>query len=107
MTAFFILTIFSKYLLLDAIGDLSFDQSFNQLESGEDHQYVIDFNNAFMLIGLVSVLSVTWLYNPNLFEYLAKHVLVASPLHSIHALPIAQRCILWTSASFLIFSSPG
>ncbi|KAH6676808.1 cytochrome P450 [Halenospora varia] len=41
-----------KFLLLDAIGDLSFDQSFNQLSSGEDHQYVIDFNNAFMLIGL-------------------------------------------------------
>jgi hypothetical protein len=45
----------SKFLLLDAIGDLSFDQSFNQLSSGEDHQYVIDFNNAFMLIGLVSI----------------------------------------------------
>ncbi|KAK5446757.1 hypothetical protein LTS15_009690 [Exophiala xenobiotica] len=42
-----------KYLLLDVVGDLAFDQSFNQLESGEEHQYVIDFNNAFMLIGLV------------------------------------------------------
>ncbi|CZR68102.1 uncharacterized protein PAC_18001 [Phialocephala subalpina] len=41
-----------KYLLLDAVGDLSFDRSFDQLKSGEDHQYVIDFNNAFMLIGL-------------------------------------------------------
>ncbi|KAF8847666.1 cytochrome P450 [Acephala macrosclerotiorum] len=41
-----------KYLLLDAIGDLSFDRSFDQLKSDQDHQYVIDFNNAFMLIGL-------------------------------------------------------
>lgn len=44
----------SKFLMLDAIGDLAFDQSFHQLESGEEHQYVVDFNNAFMLIGLVS-----------------------------------------------------
>ncbi|KAI1860210.1 hypothetical protein JX265_010134 [Neoarthrinium moseri] len=41
-----------KFLMLDAIGDLAFDQSFHQLESGEEHQYVVDFNNAFMLIGL-------------------------------------------------------
>lgn len=41
-----------KHLLLDAIGDIAFNQSFGQLESGEDHQYVTDFNNAFMLIGL-------------------------------------------------------
>lgn len=39
--------------MLDAIGDLAFNQSFHQLESGEEHQYVIDFNNAFTLIGLV------------------------------------------------------
>ncbi|KAH7002481.1 cytochrome P450 [Ilyonectria destructans] len=42
-----------KFLMLDAIGDLAFNQSFHQLEAGEEHQYVIDFNNAFMLIGLV------------------------------------------------------
>ncbi|KAH7129184.1 cytochrome P450 [Dactylonectria macrodidyma] len=41
-----------KFLMLDAIGDLAFNQSFHQLESGEEHQYVIDFNNAFTLIGL-------------------------------------------------------
>lgn len=45
----------SKYLLVDAIGDLALDQGFGQLESGEDHQYMIDFNNAFTLIGLVSL----------------------------------------------------
>ncbi|KAK7709236.1 hypothetical protein SLS57_008771 [Botryosphaeria dothidea] len=44
----------SKYLMLDAVGDIAFNQSFDQLESGHDHQYVIDFNNAFTLIGLVS-----------------------------------------------------
>ncbi|KAE9377619.1 cytochrome P450 [Stipitochalara longipes BDJ] len=44
-----------KYLLLDAISDLSFNRSFDQLKSGKDHQYVIDFNNAFMLIGLTQV----------------------------------------------------
>ncbi|KAL1905731.1 hypothetical protein Sste5344_008537 [Sporothrix stenoceras] len=32
--------------------DLSFNQTFGQVESGEEHQYVKDFNNAFMLIGL-------------------------------------------------------
>jgi len=43
--------------MLDAIGDLAFDQSFNQLESGEEHQYVVDFNNAFTLIGLVRIVT--------------------------------------------------
>lgn len=43
-----------KYLLLDAIGDLAFGESFGQLQTGEEHQYVTDFNRAFMLIGLVS-----------------------------------------------------
>lgn len=43
--------------MLDVIGDLAFNQSFYQLESGEEHQYVIDFNNAFMLIGLVCIIS--------------------------------------------------
>ncbi|KAJ3543133.1 hypothetical protein NM208_g3730 [Fusarium decemcellulare] len=44
-----------KFLMLDAIGDLAFDQSFHQLEAGEEHQYVIDFNNAFTLIGLLLI----------------------------------------------------
>ncbi|CAK7203110.1 hypothetical protein SEUCBS139899_005839 [Sporothrix eucalyptigena] len=38
--------------MLDVIGDLSFNKTFGQVESGEEHQYVKDFNNAFMLIGL-------------------------------------------------------
>lgn len=42
--------------MLDVIGDLAFNQSFHQLESGEEHQYVIDFNNGFMLIGLVCIM---------------------------------------------------
>ncbi|KAJ2890852.1 uncharacterized protein MKZ38_001275 [Zalerion maritima] len=41
-----------KYLLLDTIGDLAFGKSFGQLQTGEEHQYVTDFNRAFMLIGL-------------------------------------------------------
>ncbi|CAK7221341.1 hypothetical protein SEUCBS140593_004538 [Sporothrix eucalyptigena] len=41
-----------KFLMLDVIGDLSFNKTFGQVESGEEHQYVKDFNNAFMLIGL-------------------------------------------------------
>ncbi|PVH69492.1 cytochrome P450, partial [Cadophora sp. DSE1049] len=42
-----------KFLMLDVIGDLALGQTFKQLETGEEHQYAIDFNNAFMLIGLV------------------------------------------------------
>jgi hypothetical protein len=43
----------SKFLMLDTVGDLALNQSFDQLVTGEEHQYVVDFNNAFMLIGLV------------------------------------------------------
>ncbi|UPL02936.1 hypothetical protein LCI18_013870 [Fusarium solani-melongenae] len=53
------LFMYFKFLMLDAIGDLAFDQSFHQLESGEEHQCVVDFNNAFMLIGLQTTFS--WL----------------------------------------------
>ncbi|KAF5974370.1 benzoate 4-monooxygenase cytochrome P450 [Fusarium coicis] len=41
-----------KFFMLDVIGDLALNKSFGQVTSGKDHQYVIDFNNAFMLIGL-------------------------------------------------------
>jgi hypothetical protein len=40
--------------MLDVIGDLALNKSFGQVTSGKEHQYVVDFNNAFMLIGLVS-----------------------------------------------------
>ncbi|KAH7225204.1 cytochrome P450 [Fusarium oxysporum] len=43
-----------KFFMLDVIGDLALNKSFGQVTSGKDHQYVVDFNNAFMLIGLVS-----------------------------------------------------
>ncbi|GKT46108.1 tryptamine 4-monooxygenase [Colletotrichum spaethianum] len=46
------LFLYLKFLMLDTIGDLAFGQSFHQLESGQEHQYCIDFNNAFMVIGL-------------------------------------------------------
>lgn len=42
-----------KFLLLDAIADLALGESFGQLQSGKEHQYVTDFNKAFMVIGLV------------------------------------------------------
>jgi hypothetical protein len=45
----------SKLLLLDAISDLAFDEPFGQMETGAEHPYVVDFNNSFMLIGLVGV----------------------------------------------------
>jgi hypothetical protein len=41
--------------MLDVIGDLALNKSFGQVTSGKEHQYVVDFNNAFMLIGLVSI----------------------------------------------------
>ncbi|EGU87694.1 hypothetical protein FOXB_01790 [Fusarium oxysporum f. sp. conglutinans Fo5176] len=41
-----------KFFMLDVIGDLALNESFGQVASGEEHQYVTDFNNAFMLIGL-------------------------------------------------------
>lgn len=44
----------SKFFMLDVIGDLALNKSFGQVTSGKEHQYVVDFNNAFMLIGLVS-----------------------------------------------------
>ncbi|KAI3588990.1 cytochrome P450 [Fusarium oxysporum f. sp. albedinis] len=43
-----------KFFMLDVIGDLALNKSFGQVTSGKEHQYVVDFNNAFMLIGLVS-----------------------------------------------------
>ncbi|KAH7213150.1 cytochrome P450 [Fusarium oxysporum] len=44
----------NKFFMLDVIGDLALNKSFGQVTSGKEHQYVVDFNNAFMLIGLVS-----------------------------------------------------
>ncbi|RBQ69331.1 hypothetical protein FVER14953_04347 [Fusarium verticillioides] len=44
-----------KFFMLDVIGDLALNKSFGQVTSGKEHQYVIDFNNAFMLIGLERV----------------------------------------------------
>ncbi|ENH74671.1 Cytochrome P450 67 [Fusarium oxysporum f. sp. cubense race 1] len=44
-----------KFFMLDVIGDLALNKSFGQATSGKDHQYVVDFNNAFMLIGLERV----------------------------------------------------
>ncbi|KAG7417485.1 Averantin hydroxylase [Fusarium oxysporum f. sp. rapae] len=41
-----------KFFMLDVIGDLALNKSFGQVTSGKEHQYVVDFNNAFMLIGL-------------------------------------------------------
>ncbi|EWG42582.1 hypothetical protein FVEG_04347 [Fusarium verticillioides 7600] len=41
-----------KFFMLDVIGDLALNKSFGQVTSGKEHQYVIDFNNAFMVIGL-------------------------------------------------------
>ncbi|KAK2132270.1 cytochrome P450 [Fusarium oxysporum II5] len=41
-----------KFFMLDVIGDLALNKSFDQVTSGKEHQYVVDFNNAFMLIGL-------------------------------------------------------
>ncbi|RYC93541.1 hypothetical protein BFJ63_vAg3521 [Fusarium oxysporum f. sp. narcissi] len=44
-----------KFFMLDVIGDLALNKSFDQVTSGKEHQYVVDFNNAFMLIGLERV----------------------------------------------------
>ncbi|KAJ4124781.1 hypothetical protein BFJ70_g7771 [Fusarium oxysporum] len=44
-----------KFFMLDVIGDLALNKSFGQVTSGKEHQYVVDFNNAFMLIGLERV----------------------------------------------------
>jgi hypothetical protein len=54
--------------MLDVIGDLALNKSFGQVTSGKEHQYVVDFNNAFMLIGLVSGpdIRITFASVPNL-----------------------------------------
>ncbi|KAI6760319.1 hypothetical protein HG530_009179 [Fusarium avenaceum] len=46
------LDILIDFFMLDVIGDLALNKSFGQVTSGKEHQYVVDFNNAFMLIGL-------------------------------------------------------
>lgn len=70
--------------MLDVIGDLALNKSFGQVTSGREHQYVVDFNNAFMLIGLVSSLEIPISFS--LLEFLtfsAKHVCAKYTLHTL------------------------